>query len=52
VNPTTSSQLYDCVSAQIVAAEIRLWKAQLSDPKFRSFLIALYQIALAEDEDL
>jgi hypothetical protein len=52
VNLPHLPQLYDCISAQLMAADVEQWEAFLSDPAFRAFLATLYRLALADDEEL
>jgi hypothetical protein len=51
VNSPPFSQICARISAELVAVEIESWQAQLANQEYRAFLVALYRLALADDED-
>jgi hypothetical protein len=51
VNPQPFSHLCARISAELMAAEIEKWQAQIADPQLRAFLVALYRLAMADDDE-
>jgi hypothetical protein len=48
--PPNFSQVCARISAELMAAEIERWQAEIADPHFRAFLIGLYRLALEEED--